>query len=150
MIDRDKVSGLKYIIMVGAILAFMGLLSSSETFAQWSPFSSGYGYPGSFYGEYGYPGSFYGGYSGYGSWSGLYVYPGWISQRPPYGLDIYNPLYNYSPGPWPGIPNLVNPIYGLVPPWFGPLWASTHYPVGSPLFQSIVSALGRSKYYPWE
>lgn len=52
MIDRDKVRGLKYLIMAGVILAFIVFVSSSETFAQLSIFSGsgGYGYPGSFYG----------------------------------------------------------------------------------------------------
>jgi hypothetical protein len=94
MINRDKVKGLKYLIIALTILVFMGLVSSSETFAQFSTFSGsgGYGYPGSFYGGYpgyGYP---YGGYSGY---SMPYGYAGY--SRYGYPGSSYGPMSDWTP-----------------------------------------------------
>ena len=135
MLDRDKVRGLTYLIIAGTILAFLVLMSSSETFGQLSTFSGS--------GGFGYPGSFYGGYSGYS-------YPGYVSWSGPFAYSQdssqWVPLYQYSPGPGPGIPNPFNPIYGLVPPGYGPLWASTHYSVPS----WIINMMAYSRYSPSE
>ncbi|MGA1864984.1 MAG: hypothetical protein ACMUHX_07975 [bacterium] len=90
MIERDRVSGLNYLIIAGAILAFIVFVSCSETFAQWSTFSGS--------GGYGYPGSFYGGYPGYG-----YPYGEYGSYAMPYGYAGY-PRYGYPESPYSAYP----------------------------------------------
>lgn len=142
MIKKNKVSGLKYLIIAGAIFAFMVLLSFPEAFAQLTTFSGS--------GGYGYPGIFYGGDPGYG-YPYRYGYqppPYWYYQPPtlandfggspfgyqqpynpygyqqPYNTYSYQQPYNPYADPWIGEgespPGWQPP---QPPPWYTPIYS---------------------------